>query len=373
MNNKLNELNAFVLMPFDKEFDAVYKDLIIPAFQAVGFKVKRADDIVSQQNILKDIVRSIAKADLIIADLTSSNANVFYELGLAHALQKPVIIIAQSIEEVPFDLASYRVIQYSVHFKEITKFIEELKVRGEKAKLGKLEFSNPVSDFLDPDFFKQKIQKEIPKEKEEPIELPIEERDIEEKGIWDYAVLSEESMNILKECAERITEAMQEIGEKMQKRSGEAQDIQKSSVPGTASRMHKLTKSTAYDMNLFAKKIEEEQPKLHLAWNKFEENTAGVIQIASIKTEEDREAIIKYRGTIKELKKANENSLESIREYRQAVENLKGISSDVNRASKRIIFVLDLMINDFVSADSYCSKIISLLNEKIEIAKNTVD
>lgn len=69
-------------MPFDKEFDEVYTDLIKPAFGAVGYNVKRADDIVSQQNILKDIVRSIAKADLIIADLTSLNANVFYELGM---------------------------------------------------------------------------------------------------------------------------------------------------------------------------------------------------------------------------------------------------------------------------------------------------
>lgn len=82
---------------------------------------------------------------------------------------------------------------------------------------------------------------------------------------------------------------------------------------------------------------------------------------------------MKYRDTIKGLKEANEKSLEAIREYRQVVESLKGISSDVNRSSKRIIYVLDLLINDFVSADSYCTKIISLLNEKLENEKNMLD
>jgi hypothetical protein len=373
MIDKSRELNAFVLMPFDKEFDAVYTDLIKPAFEAVGYKVNRADDIVSQQNILKDIVRSIAKADLIIADLTSRNANVFYELGLAHALQRPVVIIVQSIEEVPFDLASYRVIPYSTHFRETPKFMQELKIRGEKVKSGELEFSNPISDFINPDFFKQEIHPGLSKEKKETNEIPIEEREMEEKGLWDYAVLSEESINKLKECAERITEAMKEISEKMHKRTQEAQDIQKGSVPGTASRMHLLTKATAYDMNLYARRIEEEQPRLHKAWNEFEENTAGFIKIANIKTEEDKEGIIKYRDTIKGLKEANENSLGSIRDYREVVESLKGISSDVNRASRRIVQVLDLLINDFVSADSYCTKIMSLLDEKLKNAKSALN
>lgn len=370
MNNKLNKLYAFVLMPFDKEFDAVYTDLIKPAFEAAGYNVKRADDIVSHQNILKDIVRSIAEADLVIADLTSLNANVFYELGIAHALQKPVVIIAQSIEEVPFDLASYRVILYSTHFKETSKLTEKLKVRGEKAKAGKLEFSNPISDFLDPDFFKQKIYTEISTEKEKVSETSIEEEEIEEKGIWDFVYLSEKSMRKLKDCAIRIAEAMEEIGEKMRRRTQEAQKIQSSSVPGAASKMYKLTKASAYDMNLYAKKIEEEQPKLHSAWNEYVENTAGFIQVANIKTIKDKKAIINYNNTIKGLKEVNNKSLEGIRKYRKVVENLKGISSDVNRASKRIIYVLDLLINDFVSADSYCTKIISLLDEKLEKSKN---
>ena len=99
---------AFVIMAFDKEFDAIYSDLIKPSLEKIGYEVKRADSLLSQQNILKDIVREIASADLIIAELTSLNPNVFYELGIAHALRKPTILLTQSIEELPFDLRSFR-------------------------------------------------------------------------------------------------------------------------------------------------------------------------------------------------------------------------------------------------------------------------
>ena len=48
-----------------------------------------------------------------------TSSNVFYELGLAHALKKPVILITQSISDVPFDLKSYRLLEYSTHFGRI--------------------------------------------------------------------------------------------------------------------------------------------------------------------------------------------------------------------------------------------------------------
>ena len=70
---------AFVLMPFDEDFDAVYTDFLTPVLSDHGFEVQRADDIEieSQQNILRDVVRGIAISDLIVADLTAANPNVF--------------------------------------------------------------------------------------------------------------------------------------------------------------------------------------------------------------------------------------------------------------------------------------------------------
>ena len=103
---------AFVIMPFDDVFGWAYTTLIRPSFESAGFDVTRVDDLIGQRRILKDIVLAIREADVVIADLTDSNANVFYELGVAHALDKRVVLISQDITSVPFDLRSYRIIEY---------------------------------------------------------------------------------------------------------------------------------------------------------------------------------------------------------------------------------------------------------------------
>src|SRR4051794_20171801 len=106
-------------MPFDPDFDAVYTDLIAQPLAEAGFVVTRADDVNARQNVLADVVRGIAEADLVVADLTTSNANVFYELGLAHAMGVPTVLIAQqdSSEDIPFDLRQYRTEFYETHFQ----------------------------------------------------------------------------------------------------------------------------------------------------------------------------------------------------------------------------------------------------------------
>lgn len=68
--------HAFVIMPFDAEFDAVYKDLLAKPLEDSGYVVRRADDVNTRQNVLADVVRGIAEADLVVADLTTLNPNV---------------------------------------------------------------------------------------------------------------------------------------------------------------------------------------------------------------------------------------------------------------------------------------------------------
>jgi len=72
----------------------------------------RADEIYSEKPIIGDIWDLIQRAEIIVADLTSKNPNVLYELGLCHVLWKRVVLLAQRIEDVPFDLRHFRVILY---------------------------------------------------------------------------------------------------------------------------------------------------------------------------------------------------------------------------------------------------------------------
>ncbi len=93
---------CFVLMPFDAQFLVVYKT-IEKALEGL-MKCSRADDLPIGKPILERVMRGISSAELIIADLTGQNPNVFYELGLAHTYTKDVLILAQTIDDVPFDL-----------------------------------------------------------------------------------------------------------------------------------------------------------------------------------------------------------------------------------------------------------------------------
>ena len=90
----------------------LYTDHIKPAVESEGITCQRADEIVGTNIITFDIWEKINRSRFIIADLTNKNPNVFYEIGLAHALGKEVILITQTMNDVPFDLKSLRCIVY---------------------------------------------------------------------------------------------------------------------------------------------------------------------------------------------------------------------------------------------------------------------
>ena len=103
---------CFVLMPFDVKFQPLYDDHIKPTVRRAGLQCERADDIHGIAQITWDIWERINRSRFLIAELTGQNPNVFYELGLAHALSKDVILITQSMDFVPFDLKTIRCIAY---------------------------------------------------------------------------------------------------------------------------------------------------------------------------------------------------------------------------------------------------------------------
>lgn len=109
---RLDEKICFVVMPFGGWFDDYYANIYKPAIEESGLTAFRADDLYRPSNIVNDIWSYTQRAKIILADLSGKNANVFYELGLAHALAKPAILITESLDDVPFDLRSLRVIEY---------------------------------------------------------------------------------------------------------------------------------------------------------------------------------------------------------------------------------------------------------------------
>jgi len=104
--------DVFVLMPFAPVLRPVYDDHIVSVVNHLSLRSKRADDFFTTGHVISDIWRGIWSARLIIADCTGRNANVFYEIGMAHTLGKPVVLITQSQEDIPFDLRYIRYLHY---------------------------------------------------------------------------------------------------------------------------------------------------------------------------------------------------------------------------------------------------------------------
>jgi len=103
---------CFTIMPFGDWFDSYYESIYIPAIEAAGLAPRRADDLYRPSAIVHDIWSLTQSAKVLLADLSGKNPNVFYELGLAHAIARPAILVTDSIEDVPFDLRALRVIVY---------------------------------------------------------------------------------------------------------------------------------------------------------------------------------------------------------------------------------------------------------------------
>lgn len=104
---------CFVMQPFAGTLGTYYESIFKPAITQAGLEPVRADaDIFATGKIIDQIWRGINTASVLVAELTTKNPNVFYELGLAHALHKPVVLVSSNEEDVPFDLRHIRVIVY---------------------------------------------------------------------------------------------------------------------------------------------------------------------------------------------------------------------------------------------------------------------
>jgi hypothetical protein len=113
-------------MPLSRDFDDVYRLGILPACEAAGAYGERVDEQIFDESILRRIYNQIAKADLIVSDMSGRNANVFYETGYAHALGKTVILLTRDVNDIPFDLKHYPHIVYG---GRVVDLVEELERR----------------------------------------------------------------------------------------------------------------------------------------------------------------------------------------------------------------------------------------------------
>ena len=108
--------SCFVMQPFAAPLGDYYDKIYKPAIEKAGLRPVRADaEIFGAGKIMDQVWQGINAATVLVAELTTRNPNVFYELGLAHALKKPVVLVSSREDDVPFDLQHIRVIYYDMN------------------------------------------------------------------------------------------------------------------------------------------------------------------------------------------------------------------------------------------------------------------
>lgn len=133
-HRQVPDLDVFVAMPFLPELKPIYDNHICSVARALNLSVARADDFFGATAVISDVWAAISSARLVIADCTGRNPNVFYEMGIAHTLGKPVVLITQRREDVPFDIQHIRYIQYEYPYG-----MQELESRLTQTLINELE------------------------------------------------------------------------------------------------------------------------------------------------------------------------------------------------------------------------------------------
>jgi Nucleoside 2-deoxyribosyltransferase len=132
---------AFMVMQFTQQFDEVYSGVVRDVCKDFGLEPLRADEVYNSGLIIADVVEQIQRAQVVIADITPVNANVYFEVGYALALGKPMILLARKGTDLPFDVRAFRVLFYEDSIAGKTKLQE-----GLERHLSSLLGSKPVTN-----------------------------------------------------------------------------------------------------------------------------------------------------------------------------------------------------------------------------------
>ncbi len=155
--------NCFVIAPIgepDSETrirsDQVLKHIITPAVNECGYNTIRADQISEPGIITSQVIQHIVDDQLVIADLTESNPNVFYELAIRHALRKPLVQIIKKGDKIPFDLIVSRTIYVDHHdLDSVEEAKKQIIAQIKAVEKDSSQIETPISQALDLQLFKQ--------------------------------------------------------------------------------------------------------------------------------------------------------------------------------------------------------------------------
>lgn len=280
----------------------------------------RADDIVNQQNILRDIVESIYSSDLIVVDLTGLNPNVFYELGLAHAFQKPVILLTQDISEVPFDLKSYILLEYSVHFAQISIAKNKLEELARGSISGQTKFGSPVTDFL---------AGVLPNGN--AISRPLITGPVDDRGLLDHLDDLESGYTRISEIITELTGDMQAFPEAIQPVVDSIQSGSKNQAASNRAHIRNRSRKLAEFLGQFALKLRRANTEYESIVNETDNSLEFIVSFRSVADESVREQLEEQINSIRELQQSAASGSKSMSDLAETMDQTPRLERHLNR------------------------------------------
>ncbi len=341
----INKPKVFVIMPFSEDFLSLYDELK-KVFEK-SFDFTNAGDLDNQQNILQDIVKGIYQADVIIADLTGLNANVFYELGLAHAMNKKVIIITQNIEDLPFDIKSYRANEYSLQFNKLPKLVEELNKLLFGAINNSVKYGNPVSDYI-LDFFENEkaishisdLKDEVAKSNSD-VHSEIEDEGEEEKGFLDYIADIEENSKKMTDEITSMGSELNEMNASISAASNEINRVKAQSGNVNASFVRNICRKLSDPVDEFAGKLKGHVSEVSRYWDIVENSYLSLLDDQYAKNVKNLETLRESMNALAGMQNAIYDCDGKIEGFIIAMRGNMGMERRLNKAISTLISELD--------------------------------
>jgi hypothetical protein len=371
--NSEAKANAFVIMPFNEESNLVYAELIAPPLKEVGYSAKRADSVIDQRSVLSDIVLGIDEADLIVADLTGLNPNVFYELGIAHGLGVPTVLITQSLGEIPFDLKSYRTSEYSTRFDEANKLKQFLREVGAEAATGGVKFSSPVSDFLAQGPAAKRLASAVQvRGAEGSLDGPsVETSDTDDADDADAEPGSLDLLHMYVGSAEAATEILAKIGEETNQigvliaaHTERMQKVTANPKGGAVAQSHRIATDVARDLNAYAAALKRELPPLESASEEMIDS--GIKWLTLTGPDQDKDEVVGFRLQLAGMYVAIADAMTSTRDYRDSFRDGRGITSQLDKAYDQVTSLLSRVITVMEQTQSFASRGSDIAQELLE-------
>jgi len=352
--------NVFVIMPFEDEFFEVY-ELLKERFGNEFEFTHAGDDVSTQQNILKDIIQMIYEADVVIADLTGLNANVFYELGIAHTLGKKVIAITQDINQLPFDIRSYRATEYSTHFKKFDHLVKELNRYLEGAIDDSIKFSNPVSDFL------------ITVDKGELVGVLTESKSHsivlgDEKGFVDYLADIDDEMNYITVALNEFVDNMNEMSAGITSCTNEINRVGNGGS-GTASFVRKQAQKTAKYIDKFSVSVRSHNSIFIERWPRVENDCLSLLENKYVHASENKKGLVKFLKSLYFMQESSLSTKGQLESFVTSFIALQGVERSLNQAIKS----LEIDMKNFIDFIEQMCASVSRILEKSKFVVGDID